>query len=117
MTTNVNFKAGELIFREGDEATALYVICTGKVRLTRNHAVLADLGRNAFFGEMSLIDNRLRSATAIALEPTECAVISEEDFNKRLHNLDPVLQGIFRVLVERIRKLNGKLTQSDSESY
>lgn len=117
MSENVKFEAGELIFKEGDKATVFYVIRSGKVRITRNGIVLDEIGRNAFFGEMSLIDGRPRSASATALEPTECATISEEDFGQRLHNLDPVMQGIFRVLVERIRTLNRRLIQNNTETY
>jgi CRP-like cAMP-binding protein len=71
MANNVTFKAGEIIFQEGTEAEAFYVIRSGKVRISRGSAVLDDIGSNAFFGEMSLIDNCPRSATATALEYTE----------------------------------------------
>lgn len=117
MANNVQFKAGEIIFREGDVAAAFYVIRSGKVRITRGDTVLDEMGRNAFFGEMALIDEAPRSATATALEPTECVEIGGEDFNKRLHNLDPVMQGIFRVLVERIRRLDRRLAQQDDADY
>lgn len=117
MANQVVFKAGQVIFREGDEPIALYVIRAGKVRITRGDVVLDELGRNAFFGEMSLIDEAPRSATATALEETECIEINGPDFQKRLHNLDPVMQGIFRVMVERMRRLDRTVAGDDTERY
>lgn len=117
MANQVIFKTGQVIFREGDEPIALYVIRSGKVRITRGEVVLDELGRNAFFGEMSLIDEAPRSATATAAEETECVEISGADFQKRLHNLDPVMQGIFRVMVERMRRLDRTLAGDDAQRY
>lgn len=117
MANNVTFKAGEIIFREGAVPTALYIIRRGKVRITRGHVVLDELGANEFFGEMAIIDLSPRCATATALEETECVEIPAPDFQKRVNNLDPVMHGIFRVLVERIRQLDRKLARDDNDIY
>lgn len=116
MANNITFRAGDVIFREGDKAESFYVVRSGKIRISSGDTVLDDIGRNAFFGEMALIDESPRSATATALEDCECVQINSADFAKRLHGLDPVMQGIFRVLVERIRNLNRRVTQDENTS-
>lgn len=115
MANNVIFRAGDVIFREGDQADAFYVVRSGKIRISQGDTVLDDLGRNAFFGEMALIDDGPRSATATALEESECVQISAADFAKRLHHIDPVMQGVFRVLVERIRTLNRRVAEQETQ--
>ena len=117
MANNVTFKTGEIIFREGAVPTALYIIRTGRVRISRGNAVLDELGANAFFGEMALIDQAPRCATATALEDTECVEVPASDFHKRVNNLDPVMHGIFRVLVERIRLLDRRLAKDQNDIY
>ncbi|MCH2546934.1 MAG: cyclic nucleotide-binding domain-containing protein [Alphaproteobacteria bacterium] len=117
MAMNVTFKAGQVIFREGDQADAFYVLRTGKIRITRGGVLLEEIGRDAFFGEMALIDTGGRSATATAVIETECVEVQAADFNKRLQHLDPVMQGIFRVLVERIRRLDRIIAKNDTTDY
>ena len=109
-----SFEAGEVIFREGDKANGLYIIRSGSVRITKGEMEMVELGtlsKNAFFGEMALVDNKPRSATVTALEPTQCAMINIHEFKKRLDKLEPIMQGIFRVMIERLRDQNEKLAQ------
>ena len=59
-------KEGTLIFQEGDKADGLFIIKNGKVGIRLGNRTLADLTVNSIFGEMALIDDAPRSATAIA---------------------------------------------------
>lgn len=62
-----SFKAGAIIFREGDPAEELYVIKSGKIEIRLGNRVLDTLPERSIFGEMALIDASPRSATAVAL--------------------------------------------------
>lgn len=106
MSKVITYKKGEVIFHKGEEADVFYVVRSGKVSINNGDAVLDEVSRNGFFGEMAFLDKGTRSATAVAAEESECVKISAEDFNKRLNAMDPVMQGMFRVMVERIRNLN-----------
>jgi CRP/FNR family transcriptional regulator, cyclic AMP receptor protein len=106
MTKVIAYKKGEVIFHKGEEADAFYVVRSGKVSINNGDAVLDEVSRNGFFGEMAFLDQGTRSATAVAVEHSECVRISAEEFNKRLSAMDPVMQGMFRVLVERLRHMN-----------
>lgn len=113
MEPTQRFKAGDTIFREGDSPNGLFLIRRGRVQITRGEIKLDEMKKNEFFGEMALVDSRPRSATATAMEETECIRISSADFQKRVMKLEPLMQGIFRVLVERMRLMNDKLTEKE----
>jgi|SRR5581483_1007798 len=63
------FKAGDIIFREGDEAKELFVIRSGQVRVQIGNRTVTELGVDSIFGEMALIDSEPRSAT-VSPSPT-----------------------------------------------
>jgi len=73
-------KAGDIIFREGDEARELFVVKSGEVRIQLGNRTLAELSANDVFGEMALIDNEPRSATALAVTDVELVAVSEKQF-------------------------------------
>ena len=65
------FESGELIFREGDDSNEAYWILSGKVEISigtpQGRSILTTLDRGEIFGEMGLVDDRPRAATARAL--------------------------------------------------
>ena len=115
-----SFAAGEAIFREGDEAGALYIVREGRVRLLKDKAgkpvVLGHLGPNALFGEMSAVDRKPRSATAIAAEPTVCFMVDIEQYEKRLGQLDPFMNALFRILVHCLRHTTEMTIKNSAKS-
>ncbi len=110
--TAVHFKAGDVIFREGDRPGGVYLINQGAVEITKDKAgekiTLATLGWNSIFGEMALIDKKPRSATATALKDTWCYLVDEQSFQKKIDELDPFMRGICRVLVQIARNMTEK---------
>src|SRR5215212_1253077 len=66
------YKAGEVIVRENESGVAFYVVATGRVEAVRglgsaNEQVMATFGPSAFFGEMALFDNQVRSTSVRAI--------------------------------------------------
>ena len=103
-------KAGELIFEEGEFGEVAYLIVSGEVEIFRKSGnqerVLATLGRGEIIGEMSLIDNQPRVASARALSDTQVSMISRQSLQQRLDRLeenDRVLRRLIAVLVNRVR--------------
>jgi len=100
-------QAGEVIFSKGDESTEAYLINSGRVEITlhtENGALsVARLGPGEFFGEMGMIGNKPRTATATALGPTELAVITEEGFDKAVLQNQERLKTYLCALFERLR--------------
>jgi len=101
---------GEMIFGEGEIGEMAYLIISGEVEIFRKSGnrerVLATLGRGEIIGEMSLVDNAPRVASARALSDCQFTIISGASLQQRLDRLeenDRVLRRLISVLVSRIR--------------
>jgi CRP-like cAMP-binding protein len=99
-------KAGEIIFKEGDEAQQLFVIKSGEVRIQSGNRMLAELSTNHIFGEMALIDDAPRSATAVAKTDVELVPISEKQFLFLVSQTPFFALKVMRVLARRLRATN-----------
>lgn len=100
------FKAGSVIFREGDEARELFVIKRGEVRIQIGNRTITELGPDSFFGEMALIDNEPRSAAAIAVTDVELVPVSEKQFLFLVSQTPYFALKVMRVLAQRLRATN-----------
>jgi CRP/FNR family cyclic AMP-dependent transcriptional regulator len=79
------FADGETIFSEGDAGEAMYIVEAGRVKIgltspEGREVILALLGPRDFFGELSLLDGRPRSANAVARTACELLVLTRQDF-------------------------------------
>jgi CRP/FNR family cyclic AMP-dependent transcriptional regulator len=101
-----SYKAGEVIFREGDEAKELFVIKSGDVRVQIGNRTVTELGRDHIFGEMALIDNEPRSATVTAINDVELVPISEKQFLFLVGQTPFFALKVMRVLAQRLRATN-----------
>src|SRR3989442_15205184 len=82
---------GEELFRAGDKGDAMYLIESGRVRITvtdedKKEIVLAELAQGDFFGEMVIIDGKQRSADATVIVTALLAVLSRENFIGIIHD-------------------------------
>ena len=100
------FKAGGVIFREGDEAHELFVIKSGHVRIQLGNRTLTELSDNDVFGEMALIDSEPRSASAIAITDVELVPVSEKQFLFLVSQTPYFALKVMRVLAQRLRVTN-----------
>ena len=106
-------KKGEVIFKEGDVSDNAYIIKTGQVEISKGEGkqkvVLAILKDGDIFGEMGIIEDKPRSATATALDEVRMKAINHEKFNE-LFLKDPAsLIPFFKALFERLRTMNEML--------
>jgi CRP/FNR family transcriptional regulator, cyclic AMP receptor protein len=99
-------KAGGIIFREGDEAHELFVIKSGRVRIQLGNRTLTELGPDSIFGEMALIDNEPRSATAVAITDAEIVPVGERQFLFLVSQTPYFALKVMRVLAQRLRATN-----------
>jgi CRP-like cAMP-binding protein len=100
------FKAGSVIFREGDEAHELFVVKSGQVRIQIGNRTVTELAADSIFGEMALIDNEPRSATAIAVTDVELVAVSEKQFLFLVGQTPYFALKVMRVLAQRLRATN-----------
>lgn len=100
------FKAGEVIFEEGDEGTEFFVIRSGRVTVRIGNRAIQSLGEGEVFGEMALIDNEPRSATVTAETDCEVVPVSEKQFLFMTSEAPFFGLSLMRVLVQRLREAN-----------
>lgn len=100
------FSAGEKVFSEYDMGAEMYVVISGEVELSIAGAVIETLGPGEPFGEMALIDQAPRTATATA--KTDCVVlpIPEKRFLFMVQQTPYFSLQIMRVITDRLRKAN-----------
>lgn len=103
-----SYEAGDVIFEEGSHGTAVYVLSSGKVEISKivydRKAVLEILGPGDIFGEMSFIDPAPRSATAIALEDTVLELVDKDFLDGEFNQISSDFRQILCALVNRLRK-------------
>jgi CRP-like cAMP-binding protein len=104
----------EVVVLEGSFGDALYLVLTGRVRVTSAGHLLAELGSGEFFGEMSLVEPATRSATVTASEPSFLFRLPH-DALRQLLTADPaassaLLVQIVKTLSERLRRANSTLS-------
>ena len=101
------FGPGEVIFREGDKGNVAYVVQSGAVEVYRSSAagekVLGTVGKGGIFGEMALIDDEPRMASARAVEETTVIVVSRMAFSRKMEKTDPFIRGLLNILAGNLR--------------
>ena len=100
------FRAGEVIFHEGDHAEEFFVIRSGEVEIRCGNRLLEILGANEIFGEMALIDAEPRSADAVAKTDVVVAPISEKQYIFLVRHTPYFALKVLRVLARRLRAQN-----------
>ena len=99
-----SFEEGEIIFAEGAPADGyMYALLEGNIQLDRQGKVLEVVSEGGVFGELALIDNEPRSATARATQASRLATISEERFRELILRNPSFALEIMRLLTRRIR--------------
>lgn len=105
-------RAGDFIFHQGEPGDEAYLIGSGKVEIIRRtgnqEVVVATVSKGNIIGEMALIDDQPRMASAKAIEDTTVTVIPSGAFKARLDRLggfDPVMRRLLDIFVDRIRVL------------
>jgi CRP/FNR family cyclic AMP-dependent transcriptional regulator len=107
------FKAEERVFGEGEIGAEMFIIQTGKVRISKKskdtEKTLVILEDGDFFGEMAVIDHGPRSATATAVEETKCIVLNEELFEQQMQNNARIVKKILKNMSARLRDANKQI--------
>jgi CRP/FNR family cyclic AMP-dependent transcriptional regulator len=111
------FKSGQVLFHQEDPGHDLYLIRSGRVKIVRlspngQETILHLAGPGECLGEMALLDEAPRSATATALEPVEALRLAREAFLMVLEQRPEVGRAVMRELVRRIRRLNEQVQDS-----
>jgi CRP-like cAMP-binding protein len=108
------YAANEYIFYQNDPGIGLYIIIKGEVLITLDESGerfdLAKLGRGDFFGELALLDEEKRSASAISFKESQIAVIFKPDLDDFVNSYPKegveIMRGLSLIIATRLRNLN-----------
>lgn len=110
-----NYEAGETIFVQGEAGKALFIVLSGKVSIFRNNSEteehLATLSAGGYFGELALIDDQPRFASARADEPTGLLMLYKSDFDDLIDGHKAIA---IKVMSNLLRTLAGYIRSSQS---
>ncbi len=104
----VQLSPDAIVFREGEPGNHAYIVQSGKVAIIKGHnsptpITLGTIGKGGIFGEMALIDNSNRMATAVVLERAELIIVPEATLHRKLSKADPVISTLAMVMIRMIR--------------
>jgi CRP-like cAMP-binding protein len=101
-----SYKAGDVIFSEGDPARELYIVKGGTVEVRLGNRLLDTLPELSIFGEMALIDSSPRSATVVAATDVTVVPVDVKQFLFLVTRTPHFALNVMRVLAQRLRTAN-----------
>jgi CRP-like cAMP-binding protein len=108
---------GDVVFAQGDPGDALYIVESGQVAILRMDGerthTLANLGPGKSFGEMALVSNEARMASAVALEPLELWKIPSEPFLRILETSPTLRESVDQLVAERVARNQALVTAEE----
>ncbi len=109
------FRRGETIFHAGDPGDALYLVTSGKVKITippddgSEPVILTTIDAGGFFGALALLDGAQRSATAVALDAVEASLLRRDTFDRLLDTEPELRRAMLATLAGEIRRLTAQV--------
>ena len=107
----IEYQAGDVIYKENEIPDSMYVVIEGKVRLTRGDIEVTVAGNMEAFGTWALFDDEPRVATATALETSQILRLDKEDFIDLLADHVAITQSIMKTLAKKLRKLITRISR------
>lgn len=111
-----SFLEGYVIFRQGDIAKNCFILRSGEIELSRvdkdgNEVKFATVTKGEILGEMSMILDMPRTATATTTQKTEVAEITRDEFHVQIERLNPFMRRLIKLIVQRLRDTTSDLTR------
>ncbi len=111
----ITYQPGDIIFAEGDTGDRAYIVESGIVEISRDvggkKMTLGTIEKNGIFGEMALIDEATRIASATAMIETVCIPVPKQAIQAHLASADPLLRKLVQVLLSNARSLSDHITR------
>jgi hypothetical protein len=108
-----SYEIDDVIFQQGDNSREVYRLLSGKVQIAAYHqekpVTVAELRSGQIFGEMALVDERPRAATAQCIEAAVCEVMTPEDFQSEILRISPAFLPYLGLYFERLLSFSERL--------
>ena len=115
--TNTYFAVGEVLFKEGDPADSVFRLLRGAVEILREldsePILLGTVGAGQFIGEMGVVENRPRSATARAASEVEVEILTPAEFFDQIAGSPPAARDLIRRLSQRLREADDRIVNDE----
>lgn len=115
------YRAGKVLFNEGEAGDRAYLVETGRIDIHRvldgHRRLLGRVGPGGIFGEMALIDDKPRMATALVAEDATCVVIKKSLFEEKLRKSDPFIVALLRIFVVGIRSVEQRIDDIQKQAH
>ena len=105
LAEEVDVPAGHVLMREGGSGNEFFVIVDGDVRIERGGATIRSLGPGDFLGEIALIDDLPRTATATTESPAKLLVVGHREFHSLMDQFPTIQTCVLQALAQRVRHL------------
>jgi CRP/FNR family transcriptional regulator, cyclic AMP receptor protein len=105
------FAAGQVIFHAGEPGEVMYAVQEGDVDILVGDKTIDHIGPGGIFGEMALIDNSPRSATAIARTDCKLVEVNHKRFEFMVQQTPRFALTVMQIMAERLRKRIAELSQ------
>lgn len=104
LVEEIDLPAGKVLMREGDIGREFYVLVAGSVSIERGGTVLRSMGPGDFFGEIALLDEGPRTATATTTAPSKLLVLAHREFHSLMDRYPAIRTCVLEALAKRIRQ-------------
>lgn len=102
----VYLRKGDTLFKKGDQESAMYIILDGSVQVHDNEYIFTTLNTKQFFGEYSLIDSAVRSASVTAVRDSHLLELQQKTFNLVTKQKPEIWKSVLVALIKRLRDYN-----------
>lgn len=103
-----SFSAGQCIFQEGEPGELLYIVAQGQVDILLKGQVLETVNPGGILGEMALIDDKPRSAMAIARTDCLLSLVTRQHFLTLVQRTPAFALQVMRIMAQRLRSANAR---------
>ena len=104
LADEVDAPSGRVLMRQGDRGAEMFIIAEGRVRIDKDGSTVAELGPGDWFGEMALLSEGDRSATATVAEASRLFVVAHREFHELMDEMPSVRTAVFQCVAERLGK-------------
>jgi CRP/FNR family transcriptional regulator, cyclic AMP receptor protein len=116
-----HYRAGEVVFREGDGGDSCYIVRSGLARAVRHHSdgrsiTLSHFGAGDIFGELAMFDEEPRSATVDVIEEAEIVAIPGRDMQRLMREYPEIAVKLTAALAQRLRATNERLARQSFQT-